>query len=174
MFARSPRTKDALLRTSRGFAQDACSLRDDGDGVKEKEVGSGAAAAWHGIIALFQSFDYWAVPGPWTLLRAMVWRPFGAWRWKRCEPQRGDTGKTVLARIRNRCRGVAAPVWVRFGGKEWMNPVDREARLKPAGVRGIRPPLPPPEDGGSKGMPAEARQGWDGDAGGPLASREKS
>ena len=38
-----------------------------------------------------------------------------------------------------------------------MNPFAREARLKPACLRGIRHPLPPPEDGGERALPAEAR-----------------
>jgi len=48
-------------------------------------------------------------------------------------------------------------VWLRMSGYVDES-VDREAWLKPADVREGRPPLPPPKDGGSKGMPAEARQ----------------
>ena len=61
--------------------------------VKDIMQRRAAAVPWHRIIPLFQSFDYWVVPGPWALPKAMVWRPFGAFcRWKLCEPQRGDIG----------------------------------------------------------------------------------
>ena len=56
-------------------------------------------------------------------------------------------------------------MWLRFGGKDWMNPLDREARLKPAvkgtlpraGGHGLKPVS-------TKGAPAEARQRRGGDA----------